>query len=70
MMISAYTLGVLGLNVILVIFSYLDRVYRQLGRVSADRLHEHLDIFEAEIEPRIRLQRRHAALGFSILAQL
>jgi len=49
---------------------HLDRLYRELGRVSAGRSHEHLNIFEAEIEPSIRLGRRHASLGFSILAQL
>src|SRR5882724_2802239 len=70
MIIPAYTLGVLGLCAVLVIFSYLDRLYRELGRVSAGRSHEHLNIFEAEIEPSIRLGRRHASLGFSILAQL
>ena len=70
MIIPAYTFGILGLCAILVVFSYLDRVYRELGRASAGRPHELLAVFESDIEPRIRLQRRHASLGFSILAQL
>jgi putative hemolysin len=70
MTIPAYTLAVLGLCVILIIFSYLDRVYRELGQIVAGRPHDLLAVFEAEIEPRIKLSRRNAALGFAILAQL
>ena len=58
-----YTLGVIALCAILAVLAYLDRIYRELGRVTTGRLHEHLDIFEAEIEPRLRLKRRHAALA-------
>jgi len=70
MPIFGYTLGVIGLCVILVIFSFLDRVYRQLGRVGTRTLREHSEIFESEIEPRFRLGRRRASLGFAILANL
>jgi CBS domain containing-hemolysin-like protein len=65
-----YTLGVLGLCVILSVFSFLDRIYRQLGRVAAGTLREHAEIFESEIEPRLKLDRRRAGLGFAILANL
>jgi len=70
MTILAYTLGVLGLCMILTVFAYLDRVYRHLGRVSTGRVRAHLENFESDIEPRIKLDRRQAALGFSILANL
>ncbi len=69
MMIFFYTLGVLGLSAGLVIFSYLDRVYREVGRVPTGRTSEHLDVFEAEIEPRLRLERRRANTAFSLLAR-
>ena len=65
-----YTLGVLGLCVILIVFSFLDRIYRQLGRVATGSLREHGEIFESEIEPRFKLDRRHASQGFAILAHL
>jgi putative hemolysin len=64
-----YTLGVLGLTAGLVIFSYLDRVYRELGRVVTGRMHAHLDLFETEVEPRFKMERRRAALAFSLLAK-
>ena len=49
MPILFYTLAVIALGAGLAVFSYLDRVYRELGRVSAGRIHANLDIFEAEI---------------------
>src|ERR1700675_2190264 len=70
MPILLYTIGVLALTVGLVIFSYLDRVYRELGRVTTARIHEHLDTFEAEIEPRFKMERGQATLAFSLLARL
>jgi hypothetical protein len=69
MPILLYTLGVLGLTAGLVIFSYLDRVYRELGRVASGRMHAHLDLFEIEVEPRFKMERRRAALAFSLLAK-
>jgi putative hemolysin len=65
-----YTIGVLALTAGLVIFSYLDRVYRELGRVVAGRVREHLETFEADIEPRLHIDRRRAPLAFSLLARL
>lgn len=69
MPILFYTLGILALSAALVVLSYLDRVYRELGRVSTGRVHEHLELFEAEIEPRFHADRRRAALSFSLLAR-
>jgi putative hemolysin len=65
-----YTVVALFLSVVLTIFAYLDRIYHELLRINAGQLHEHVDIFEAEVEPYLKLDRRRAALGFSLLAQL
>lgn len=70
MAIFLYTLGVLGLNAGLVLFSYFDRVYREIGRVTTGRIHQHLDRFESEIEPRLHVERRRGNLAFSLLAKL
>jgi CBS domain containing-hemolysin-like protein len=69
MPILLYTIGVLALTAGLAVFSYLDRVYRELDRVYAGRVHDHLEIFELEIEPRFRMERRRAALAFSLLSR-
>ena len=65
-----YILGVLALTAGLVVASYLDRVFREIGRVSTGKVHEHLETFEAEIEPRFKMDRRRAALAFTVLARL
>jgi CBS domain containing-hemolysin-like protein len=70
MEIFLYTFGVLILTVGLVVASYFDRVYRELGRVSMGRLHRHLEVFESDIEPRFKMERGYAALAFSLLARL
>ena len=70
MPIFLYTIGVLALTIGLAVFSYLDRVYREFGHVTTGRIHLHLDTFEAEIEPRFKMERRRAAIIFSLLARL
>ena len=70
MSIFGYTLGVMGLCLILIVFSFIDRIYRQLGRVATGSLREHAEIFESAIEPGFKLDRRHASQGFAILEHL
>lgn len=70
MMTFLYVAGVAALGVGLVIFSYLDRIYRELGRVNKGRVREHLEVFEAEVEPHLRLERARATTGFRLLANL
>jgi CBS domain containing-hemolysin-like protein len=70
MQVAIYSLGIIGLAVGLVVFSYLNHVYRELGRVTTGRVHQNLDVFEAEIEPRIRMPRRRASLTFALLAHV
>jgi putative hemolysin len=65
-----YTLGVLLLTAGLGVFAYLDRVYRELDRVTTGRISHHLRTFEAEIEPRFKMDRHRAALAFNLLARL
>jgi CBS domain containing-hemolysin-like protein len=70
MMKLFYIAGVSALGVGLVIFSYLDRIYREMGRLTTSTIHEHLEIFEAEVEPHFRLERTRATTGFRLLANL
>jgi len=69
--VSGYTwlfaLGVVLLASFLPVYSYLALIYRELGRMSTGPVHEHLDIFEAEIEPQLRINRRSAGRAFRIL---
>jgi CBS domain containing-hemolysin-like protein len=70
MIILFDTLGVLALTLGLVIVSYLDRVYREIGRVSTGHIRDHIVAFESEIEPRLKIDRTRAVLAFSLLARL
>src|SRR6202049_1867286 len=63
----AYVASVLTLALGLPIFSYLTLIYRELGRMTTGRVHEHLEIFEAEIEPKLRINRRSGGRTFRIL---
>ena len=67
MMLWAYVGSVLVLALGLPIFSYLTLIYRELGRMTTGRVHEHLDIFEAEIEPKLRINRKSGGRAFRIL---
>src|SRR5215469_6084212 len=62
-----YVLSVLIVGFTLPIFSYLTLIYRELGRMTTGRVHEHLDIFEAEIEPKLKINRKSGGRTFRIL---
>jgi putative hemolysin len=62
-----YALSVVLLGLTLPIFSYLTLIYRELGRMTRGRVHEHLEIFEAEVEPKLRINRRSGGRTFRIL---
>jgi len=62
-----YALSVVLLAVTLPIFSYLTLIYRELGRMTTGRVREHLEIFEAEIEPKLKINRRSGGRTFRIL---
>ena len=62
-----FVLGIAVLAFGLPIFSYLTLIYRELGRMTTGRIHEHLEIFEAEVEPKLRINRRSGGRTFRIL---
>jgi CBS domain containing-hemolysin-like protein len=67
MLLWAYVGSILALALGLPIFSYLTLIYRELGRMTTGRVHEHLEIFEAEIEPKLKISRRSGGRTFRIL---
>jgi CBS domain containing-hemolysin-like protein len=62
-----YALSVVLVGLTLPIFSYLTLIYRELGRMTTGRVHQHLDIFEAEIEPKLKIRRQSGGRTFRIL---
>jgi CBS domain containing-hemolysin-like protein len=67
MLIWLYVGSVIVLALGLPIFSYLTLIYRELGRMTTGRVHEHLEIFEAEIEPKLKINRKSGGRTFRIL---
>src|SRR2546427_1769075 len=65
-----YALSGLLVAFTLPIFSYLTLIYRELGRMTTGRIHQHLEIFEAEIEPKLKINRRSGGRAFPILGPL
>src|ERR1700739_3400619 len=63
----AFVGSILVLALGLPIFSSLTLIYRELGRMTTGRVHEHLEIFEAEIEPKLKINRRSGGRAFRIL---
>jgi CBS domain containing-hemolysin-like protein len=70
MMTFIYVLGISLLGVGLVIFSYIDRIYREMGHVTTKRVREHLEFFESEIEPHFHIDRTRGGNAFRLLANL
>lgn len=54
----------------LVIASYIDRVYSEMGKFLAREYQDNIDSWEQIVEPRLRLARESIALSASILRQL
>src|SRR5271155_1038986 len=67
MLLWSYVGSLLVLALGLPIFSYLTLIYRELGRMTTGRVHAHLDIFEAEIEHKLKINRRSGGRTFRIL---
>src|SRR5258707_7653511 len=65
-----YALSVVLVAFTLPIFSYLTLIYRELGRMTTGRIHQHLEIFEAEIEPKLRINRRSGGGAPRILPEV
>src|SRR5271156_4830442 len=63
----AFIVRIVLLAIGLPIFSYLTLIYRESGRMTTGRVREHLEIFEAEIEPKLRINRRSGGRTFRIL---
>lgn len=67
MLVWVYVACLLVLALGLPIFSYLTLIYRELGRMTTGRVHEHLEIFEGEVEPKLNINRRSGGRTFRIL---
>jgi len=55
---------------VLMLASYVDRLYSEMGKFLAREFQENIDAWEQQVEPRLRLGRNHVRLSAAILAQI
>src|ERR1700758_70404 len=58
------------LLIVLMLASYVDRLYSEMGKFLAREFQENIDAWEERVEPRLGLSREHIHLSASILTQL
>ena len=58
------------LLLILTVSSYVDRLYSEMGKFLSRDFQENIDVWEENIEPRLKLSRDQLALSASVVAQL
>jgi CBS domain containing-hemolysin-like protein len=69
-MIYAVIFALVILLGLLVLVSYVDRVYQEAGRFLSRDFQDNIDAFEQRIEPRLKVSRSRAALSMAVLTQL
>ncbi len=69
-MIFAVAFALFLLVGLLMLVSYVDRVYQEAGRFLSRDFQDNIDAFEQKIEPRLKVSRSRAALSMAVLTQL
>src|SRR5579864_4014427 len=69
MFIAGYiAMGLLCL--VLLLSSYVERVYAEMGKFLSREFQANIDVFEQQVEPRLKVSRSRASLSMSLIAQL
>jgi putative hemolysin len=55
---------------VLVLVSYVDRLYTEIGKFLSREFQDNIDSFEKKVEPKLRVSRQRASLSMAILVQL
>jgi putative hemolysin len=69
-MTFAVAFALLILIGLLILVSYVDRVYQEVGKFLSRDFQDNIDVFEQEIEPKLGISRTRAALSMAVLTQL
>ncbi|MDR3792347.1 MAG: hemolysin family protein [Terracidiphilus sp.] len=69
-MTAAVALLILVLAAVVTLAAYMRRVYRDFGKILSREEQDNLDAWEELVEPRLGLERDHAALCSAILEQM
>ncbi|HTC78315.1 MAG TPA: hemolysin family protein [Terriglobales bacterium] len=55
---------------LLLLVSYVERVYAEMGKFLSREFQENIEVFEKKVEPRLGVSRQRASLSMSVLAQV
>jgi len=55
---------------LLMLVSYVDRLYAEIGRFLSREFQDNIDSFEQKVEPKLRVSRGRASLSMAILVQV
>jgi len=55
---------------LLTLVSYVDRLHGEMGKFLSREFQENIDVYEEQVEPRLRVSRERAALSMAVLTQL
>jgi CBS domain containing-hemolysin-like protein len=69
-MTTAAALALMLLTGLLMLVSYVDRVYQEAGKFLSREFQDNIDAFEQKVEPRLGVSRSRASLSMAVLTQL
>ncbi|HVI80585.1 MAG TPA: hemolysin family protein [Candidatus Acidoferrum sp.] len=69
-MIYAIAFALLILVALLMLVSYVDRLYQEAGKFLSRDFQDNIDSFEQRVEPKLKVSRTRAALSMAVLTQL
>ncbi len=68
---TAALVSILGLLLaLMVVFSYIDRLYAEMGKFLSRGFQQSIDVWEEQTEPRLGFSREKIALSAAVLAQM
>ncbi len=65
-----YTAAIVGLLVVHTLACYVDRLYSELGKFLSREFEDNIEVWEQQVEPRLKFARPRVALCAAVLAQL
>ena len=66
----AIAITLLVLLALLMLSSYVERVYTEIGKFLSREFQDNIDNFEQSVEPKLKVSRSRAALSFAVLTPL
>ncbi|HEX3821782.1 MAG TPA: hemolysin family protein [Candidatus Sulfotelmatobacter sp.] len=69
-MTIAAAFALIFLTALLLLVSYVDRVYQEAGKFLSREFQDNIDAFEQKVEPKLGVSRSRASLSMAVLTQL